>query len=42
MIKMIREIFGKAGIKLIEVDGVGTVEEVTERIETVLKDWGKI
>ena len=42
MIKMIREIFGKAGIKLVEVDGVGTVEEVTERIETVLKNWGKI
>lgn len=42
MIKMIREIFGKAGIRIVEVDGVGSVEEITERIETVLKDWGKI
>ena len=30
MIKMIREVFGKAGIKLVEVDGVGSVEEMTE------------
>ena len=42
MIKMIREVFGEAGIKLVEVDGVGSVEEITERIETVLKSWGKI
>jgi adenylate kinase len=42
MIASIREIFGAAGLKIVEVDGVGTVEQITERIEKVLRDWGTI
>ena len=30
------------GVKVIHVDGVGTIEEVTERLEKVLHDWGII
>lgn len=42
MIASIKEIFGAEGLKIVEVDGVGTVEQITERIEQVLRDWGKI
>ncbi len=42
MIASIRNIFGSAGLAIIEIDGVGTPEQITERIEKVLRDWGKI
>ena len=42
MIAMIRDIFGAKNIRIEEVDGVGPVEQITERIETVLRNWGKI
>ena len=32
----------EAGVKIQEVDGEGTIEEITERIEKVLSDWGII
>ncbi len=36
------KILSDAGVKIQEVDGVGSVEEVTARIEKVLADWGII
>lgn len=34
--------FAGAGVKIQEVDGEGSIEEVTARIEKVLADWGII
>ncbi len=42
MIASIREIFGTTGLRIVEVDGVGSIEQITERIEKVLKEWGTI
>ena len=36
------EILTNGGAKISEIDGVGTIEEVTGRIEKVLADWGII
>ena len=30
------------GVKVVHVDGVGAIEEITERIENVLREWGII
>lgn len=29
-------------VKVTEIDGVGEIEQITERIESVLRDWGTI
>lgn len=42
MIAMIRDIYKKESVKISLIDGVGTVEEVTARIEQVLHNWGTI
>jgi adenylate kinase len=36
------EILEKQGLKIERVDGVGTIEQITERIEEVLRKWGTI
>ena len=41
-ISQMREIFEKEGLKFEDVDGVGSVEQITERIEAVLAKWGTI
>ncbi len=41
-ISAMREIFEKEGLKFEEVDGVGKIEQITERIEAVLTKWGTI
>ena len=33
------EILEKAGVKVVHVDGVGEIDEITERLEKVLRDW---
>lgn len=33
------QILGNKGVKIVEVDGLGEIEVITERIETVLKEW---
>lgn len=38
-IKNMRQILEDDGVRFEEVDGVGTVEEVTKRIEDVLEKW---
>ena len=30
------------GVKVVEVNGLGKIEQITERIESVLKKWGTI
>ena len=32
-------ILRKGGLKIVEVDGLGEIDTITERIETVLKEW---
>jgi len=41
-ISTMREIFEKEGLRFEEVDGVGEIEQITERIEAVLAKWGII
>ena len=41
-IAAIRETLVKEGLKVEEIDGVGAIEQITERIESVLRKWGKI
>jgi adenylate kinase len=36
------EILEKQGLKIERVDGVGAIEQITERIEEVLRKWGTI
>ncbi|MBR3322994.1 nucleoside monophosphate kinase [Candidatus Saccharibacteria bacterium] len=36
------EILEKQGLKIEKIDGVGSIEQITERIETVLRKWGTI
>ena len=36
------ETLEKHGVKVVHIDGVGTVEEITERIENVLREWNII
>ncbi len=36
------DILGKEGLKIKEIDGVGPIEQITERIEEVLREWGII
>lgn len=36
------EILEKQGLKIERIDGVGSIEQITERIETVLRKWGTI
>ncbi|MCR5572877.1 MAG: nucleoside monophosphate kinase [Candidatus Saccharibacteria bacterium] len=36
------ETLEKHGVKVIHIDGVGAVEEITERIENVLREWNII
>lgn len=38
-ISAMREILEKEGLKFEEIDGVGSIEQITERIETVLRKW---
>ena len=40
--KQLTEILGKKGVKVVHVDGVGAIGEITERIENVLCEWGII
>jgi hypothetical protein len=32
-------ILRKGGLKIVEVDGLGEIDTITERIEAVLKEW---
>lgn len=41
-ISSMRKILEDKGLKFAEVDGVGKIEQITERIEAVLKEWGTI
>ena len=41
-ISTMREILKKKGLKFEEIDGVGEIEQITERIEAVLAKWGTI
>ncbi len=41
-ISTMREILEKKGLKFEEIDGVGEIEQITERIEAVLAKWGTI
>ncbi len=41
-IATMRSILEKDGLKFEEIDGVGEIEQITERIEAVLKKWGTI
>lgn len=41
-ISAMSKIFDRNNIQIESIDGVGKIEEITERIETVLKNWGKI
>ena len=36
------EMLKGAGVQIVDIDGEGTVDEVTERIEKVLTDWSII
>lgn len=36
------EILEKQGLKIERIDGVGSIEQITERIEEVLRKWGTI
>ena len=36
------EIIAKEGVKIEKIDGVGEIEQITERIEAVLRKWGTI
>ncbi len=39
-IEKMSKILSDKGLKIVKVDGVGKIEEVTERIEQVLTEWG--
>lgn len=41
-IKEMSEILKANNVKIVEVDGVGKIEQITERLEKVLKEWGTI
>ena len=41
-IAAMRVILEKEGLLFKEIDGVGEIEQITERIEAVLKEWGTI
>ncbi len=41
-ISAMREILGKENLKITEIDGVGEIEQIAERIEDVLRGWGVI
>ena len=41
-ISSMRKILEKEGLKFEEIDGVGEIEQITERIEAVLAKWGTI
>ena len=41
-IKEMSEILKANNVKIAEVDGVGEIEQITERLEKVLKEWGTI
>jgi adenylate kinase len=36
------DIIAKEGVKIEKIDGVGEIEQITERIEAVLRKWGTI
>ncbi len=36
------KILGEKGVKVVHIDGVGAIEEVTKRIENVLREWSII
>lgn len=41
-ISAMRDILEKEGLKITEIDGAGEIEQITERIEKVLREWGTI
>ncbi len=41
-ISTMSEILKRNGVKIERIDGVGEIEQITERLEKVLKDWGTI
>lgn len=41
-ISAMSEILSKEGLKIEKIDGVGAIEQITLRIEEVLKKWGTI
>jgi adenylate kinase len=41
-ISTMSEILKKEGLKIEEIDGVGSIEQITERIETILRKWSTI
>lgn len=41
-ISSMREILEKEGLRTEEIDGVGEIDQITERIEKILRKWGTI
>ena len=41
-ISTMSEILEKEGLKIVRIDGVGSIVQITERIEEVLRGWGTI
>jgi adenylate kinase len=41
-IAAMNDIIAKEGVKIEKIDGVGEIEQITERIEAVLRKWGTI
>jgi len=41
-IYVMSEILEQQGIKVVHIDGVGAIDEITERLENVLRGWGII
>ena len=41
-IKTMSELLESKGVKIVHVDGVGEIEEISERIEKILKGWSVV